>query len=342
MLWKYIIKPILFSINPEAAHHLTFGLLNFAFRIPGVKSLFYRIFQSKYNHPIILFGLKFKNPVGLAAGLDKDGKYIIPLASLGFSHIEIGTVTPKPQPGNDKPRLFRILQDQALINRMGFNNEGAEAMATRLQKLDKPKDLILGINIGKNKTTSLEDAWKDYVACFELLHPYADYFTINISSPNTPGLRGLQDKEPLLILLNAVQTINKKLIHPKPILLKIAPDLEDLQLKEIKQIAIETGMSAVIMGNTTLDRTNLKTNASIINQIGAGGLSGAPLRNKSNHALAELKKEMGTIPLIGVGGILHEADAKEKIKLGADLIQVYTGFIYRGPGFVKSILETLN
>ena len=341
MIWKYIFRPFLFLFDPETAHHITLDGLKMICKIPGVKSiikLFYS-FQNKIGI-IELFGLKFKNPVGLAAGLDKDGKYIEELALFGFSHIEIGTVTPKPQGGNPKPRLFRLLNDQALINRMGFNNEGVVAMVECLKKLNKPADLILGINIGKNKDTPLENAADDYLKCFEALHLYADYFTINISSPNTPGLRGLQEREPLINLLSQMGTANK-LIN-KPILVKIAPDLDDDQLLEIKEIILAQGMNGIIMGNTTLDRSTLKTGDAILNTIGAGGLSGVPLQHKSNDRLVALTQMPGRIPLIGVGGIMCEESAKDKLTQGAGLIQVYTGFIYNGPGLIKRICKSLQ
>ncbi|MBK6814373.1 MAG: quinone-dependent dihydroorotate dehydrogenase [Saprospiraceae bacterium] len=337
-MWQYIIKPLLFLLNPERAHHLTLGLFKIMCRIPGVSAIIKSIFNPNYKgDPIQLFGLTFHHPVGLAAGLDKDGQYIKELALLGFSHIEIGTVTPRPQDGNPRPRLFRLPKDQALINRMGFNNEGAAAMAQRLKALPKIPKLILGINIGKNKDTPLELAHEDYLSCFETLYPYADYFTINISSPNTPGLRGLQEKEPLIKLLSAIRVANSKKAIPRPVLVKIAPDLDDLQLAEIKNIIIEQCMDGLIMGNTTLDRSNLNTSSAILDQIGPGGLSGLPVFEKSNNRLSALSALPGAIPLVGVGGILDSKSAQEKLSRGASLVQVYTGFIFTGPGIVKKI-----
>ncbi len=342
-MWTYIIRPILFLFPPESAHHLTLNTFKGLCYIPGVKNLIRRLYASSKDtrDPIHLFGLQFKHPVGLAAGLDKDGKYIEALALLGFSHIEIGTVTPRPQAGNPLPRMFRLPLDKALINRMGFNNAGAIAMAARLKNLKKPQDLILGINIGKNKNTSNEQAWEDYLFCYEQLYPYADYFTINISSPNTPGLRGLQDKEPLIFLLSKIQALNQSKPKYKPILLKIAPDLDDQQVAEIKSIVINLHIDGLIMGNTTLDRTSLATTSHELDLMGAGGLSGAPLMAKSTQKLRYLKSLPGSIPLIGIGGILDATSANEKLDAGADLIQVYTGFIYTGPGLVKQICKRL-
>lgn len=343
MIWKYLIRPVLFLFSPEVAHHITLYGLKLICKIPGVSWIIRTLYSKQHNdHPVRIAGLNFKNPVGLAAGLDKDGKYINELALFGFSHIEIGTVTPRPQPGNPKPRLFRLPKDHALINRMGFNNEGAEAMAGRLRKFTKPQDLVLGINIGKNKDTPLAQASDDYLKCFEVLFPFADYFTINISSPNTPGLRGLQDRAPLLELLFKINESNKLNGPRKPIFVKIAPDLDDEQLQEIKQIALDQQMDGLIMGNTTLDRSGLITDPETLNKIGAGGLSGAPLETKSLDRIRQLITLPGQISLIGIGGIMDEAAAINKLKAGADLIQVYTGFIYSGPGLVKRIVESLG
>lgn len=342
MIWKYLIRPVLFLFSPEVAHHITLDGLKLICKIPGVSWMIRTFYSIPSNdQPVRVARLNFKNPVGLAAGLDKDGKYINELSLFGFSHIEIGTVTPRPQPGNPEPRLFRLPKDSALINRMGFNNEGAEAMASRLSKFAKPKDLVLGINIGKNKDTPLEQASDDYLKCFEILYPFADYFTINISSPNTPGLRGLQEKAPLIELLSKINGMNKSKNPGKPILIKIAPDLDDVQLQEIKQIAIDQQMDGLIMGNTTLDRTGLKTDHETLNKIGAGGLSGAPLEDKSLERLKQLIKLPGQISLIGIGGIMDEPAAINKLKAGACLIQIYTGFIYSGPGLVKRIVKSL-
>lgn len=341
-MWKYLIRPVLFLLDAETAHHLTLRLFKWVCLIPGFKGLIKALYAIPEQQPVEGFGLRFKNPVGLAAGLDKDGKYITELALLGFSHIEIGTVTPRPQPGNPRPRLFRLPKDRALINRMGFNNEGADALARRLKAWTKVENVVLGINIGKNKDTPLEQATGDYLACFEKLHPYADYFTVNISSPNTPGLRGLQDKGPLNELLAALVKANKNLAQPKPILVKLAPDLDDVQLAEAKEIILNQGISGIIMGNTTLDRSGLKTEKDRIEKIGAGGLSGLPLLNKSNERLGELIKLPGSLPVIGAGGIMDGVGGRSKLRAGAVLIQVYSGFIYEGPGLVRKICAALN
>ena len=341
-MWKVLIRPVLFLLDAETAHHFTLGLFKWICRIPGCRRLIKVLFALPEQQAVEVFGLKFKNPVGLAAGLDKDGKYLHELYLLGFSHIEIGTVTPRPQTGNPRPRLFRLPKDQALINRMGFNNLGADAMAQRLRSRNKPPDLILGINIGKNKDTPLEQATADYLACFEKLHPYADYFTVNISSPNTPGLRGLQDKAPLNELLGAIMKANKNLAQPKPVLVKLAPDLDDAQLAEAKEIILSHGIDGIIMGNTTLDRSGLRTEPERIEKIGAGGLSGLPLLKKSNQRLSALIRLPGKIPVIGVGGIMNGTDGRSKLREGAVLVQVYSGFIYEGPGLVRQICAALN
>jgi len=341
-MWRIVIRPILFLLNAETAHFVTFKLLKIICLIPGVPELIRKIYSVKIKDKVNVAGLEFKNRIGLAAGLDKNGEYINELALFGFSHIEIGTITARPQPGNPKPRLFRLAKDSALINRMGFNNDGADKIANRLHSLSKPTDLILGINIGKNKDTTLDKAWEDYLYCFETLYPYADYFTINVSSPNTPGLRGLQEKQPLLELLKKVNDANKAKIKAKPIFLKIAPDLNDGALEEIKHLAIVSNLDAIIMGNTTVIRDDLKTNASILEAIGNGGLSGKPLTRKASAKIEILKKTEGKIPLVGVGGIMNEYDAKQRIELGADLIQIYTGFIYQGPGIIKKIVKLIG
>lgn len=341
-MWKLIIRPILFLFPPETAHSITFGLLKLICSVPGVPSLIKKLFPNTTQDRIILCGLEFKNRLGLAAGLDKNGDYVNELSLFGFSHIEIGTVTPKPQAGNDRPRLFRLPKDSALINRMGFNNDGADVISIRLSKLVKPEDLILGINIGKNKDTPLDKAWEDYLYCFEKLYPYADYFTINVSSPNTPGLRGLQEKEPLLQLIVKLHEANERKIISKPIFLKIAPDLGAEELKEIKNLAIENNVDAIIMGNTTVTRDQLNTESGMLMRIGQGGLSGLPLTQKSTEKLVILKNAEGKIPLIGVGGIMNGGDAKLRILHGADLIQIYTGFIYYGPGLIKNILKDIH
>ncbi len=326
-------------MDPEKAHHLTFKLIKSPFT-----ALFLRFL---YKHDISglerkVFGLKFKSPVGLAAGLDKDAIAFNQLGDLGFGFIEIGTVTPLAQTGNDKPRLFRLIEDHALINRMGFNNHGAAAAAVRLQKRKDPSVLIGG-NIGKNKVTPNELATDDYVKCFHALFDVVDYFVVNVSSPNTPGLRELQDKEPLKKLLDTLMAENKKAIQQKPILLKIAPDLSDSQLDDIIWIVKSSGIAGVIATNTTLSREGLKTRKSAIDAIGAGGLSGLPLTKRSTEVIRYLKQNSdNAFPIIGVGGIHSAKDAMEKLDAGADLIQLYTGFIYEGPSLIKQIHQALK
>ncbi len=333
-----ILKPLLFKMEPEKAHAFTIKLLRFALSIPGSQSIF-RWLYSKQDQRLEreLFGLKFKNPVGLAAGFDKDGRYYKDMAHLGFGFIEIGTVTPQPQIGNEQPRLFRLPEDGALINRMGFNNEGVVAMAERL-KSGKPEGVIIGGNIGKNKVTPNEQATADYIMCFNALFPYVDYFVVNVSSPNTPGLRELQEKKPLTKLLGTLQVININTLRPKPILLKIAPDLTDEQLDDIVAIVKETNIAGLIASNTTIDRSGLQTDATTVDAIGNGGLSGRPLRKRSTEVIRYLAKQTnGNVPIIAVGGISSAADAVEKLQAGASLVQVYTGLIYEGPGLVKRI-----
>lgn len=337
MLYKSLLKPIFFKQDPEKIHYKVFSLLKTGLAIPFMKSIVKGLYVN--SDPIIekqLFGLNFKSPVGLAAGFDKDAKLIDELACLGFGFIEVGTVTPKPQEGNPKPRLFRLPDDQALINRMGFNNEGVEAMIRRLK--NRKSKIIVGGNIGKNKITPNEKAVEDYLINYKALKEYVDYFVVNVSSPNTPNLRELQEKEPLKKLLNSLQVENKKEVKPKPILLKIAPDLTNSQLDDIVEIVIETKIDGLIATNTTIDRSTLKTNTDKVNEIGAGGLSGKPLKNRSTEVLKYLKKKSnGAFPIVSVGGIFTAEDAIEKIEAGADLIQVYTGFIYEGPAMIKKI-----
>ena len=337
-----ILKFFLFKINPESAHHLTFNLLHFLFRIPLVPAIFKWSYQ--YKHPRLekkLLGLTFKNPVGLAAGFDKDAKHIELLDALGFGFIEIGTLTPKPQSGNDKPRLFRLPQDEALINRMGFNNEGVDAAVERIKKI-KNKQIIIGGNIGKNKVTPNEDAINDYIYCFEKLYNYVNYFVVNVSSPNTPGLRSLQEKEPLLNILSTLQAKNVEGKNPKPILLKIAPDLTEEQLNDIVEIVVVSKIAGVIATNTTIAREPLSTDKDYVESIGAGGLSGKPVREKSTEVIRYIsKKSKGQFAIIGVGGIHSAADAQEKILAGADLVQLYTGFIYEGPSLISKINKSL-
>ena len=339
MYW--LIKKILFLFPPEKAHHIAMGGLNIIRSLPGGKSILKKYFCFAY--PMLkkeVFGITFPNPVGLAAGFDKDAKWIDSLECLGFGFMEIGTVTPLPQPGNEKPRLFRLPKDRALINRMGFNNEGAEAAALRIKK--SHAQLIIGGNIGKNKITPNENAAEDYEKCFHALYDVVDYFVINVSSPNTPGLRSLQEKGPLQRLILRLQNLNKQKPVPRPILLKIAPDLNEGQLNDIISIVLETGLSGIVATNTTIGREGLRTPSDRVQAMGAGGLSGKPLQKKSTEIIRYLyQKTNGLVPIIASGGIFNAADAKEKLDAGAALVQVYTGFIYEGPGIAKKICKRL-
>ncbi|HIP26880.1 MAG TPA: quinone-dependent dihydroorotate dehydrogenase, partial [Flavobacteriaceae bacterium] len=325
-----------FLFDPEKVHHFTFSMLKFAFKIPFIKGIVTRYYSvNKSSLETELFGLKFKNPVGLAAGFDKNAVLIDELAAFGFGFIEIGTVTPKPQIGNPKKRLFRLKKDKAIINRMGFNNDGVDAIVERLKKVKS--DIIIGGNIGKNKTTPNENAVNDYVICFNKLFDYVHYFVVNVSSPNTPNLRALQDKEPLSKLLNTLQEINKAKEKPKPILLKIAPDLTNEQLLDIVDIVKDTKIDGVIAANTTIERNNLVSSK---NTIENGGLSGKPVRKRATKIVEFLSnKSNNSMQIIGVGGIFTSIDAKEKLNNGAKLIQVFTGFIYQGPSMIKKILK---
>ena len=335
-MYKVFVRPILFLFDPEKVHYFTFSLIRNLSKIPGVKALFRGMYQ--VNDPSLereLFGLKFKNPVGLAAGFDKDAKLYNELSNLGFGFIEIGTITPKPQPGNPKKRLFRLKSDSAIINRMGFNNGGVEAAVERLKKNN---NVLIGGNIGKNKVTPNESATEDYKLCFEALFDYVDYFVVNVSSPNTPNLRALQDKKPLTDLLKALQVLNFSKENQKPILLKIAPDLTDEQLMDIIEIVKTTKIDGVIATNTTISRDGLTSE----NKKEAGGLSGKPLTHRSTEVIRFLsEKSNKAFPIIGVGGIHSTEDALAKFNAGADLVQLYTGFVYEGPKLVKSINKAL-
>jgi dihydroorotate dehydrogenase len=323
-------------MSAETAHYFTLnalkGILHIPFAGRFIRSLFF------VNNPVQFLGITFPNRVGLAAGFDKNAKYLNEFKALGFGSVEIGTVTPLGQPGNDKPRLFRLLKDKAIINRMGFNNDGADAVAERLK--NRPKGIIVGGNIGKNKITPNEDAQLDYEICFDKLYDYVDYFVVNVSSPNTPGLRALQDKEPLMKILSSL--VNKRKLQSvhKPILLKIAPDLTESQLDDVVDIVKESGIEGIVATNTTISRENLLTDKAAVEAIGAGGLSGQILHTHSTEVLAYInQKSGGTIPLIGVGGIHSVETAKAKLNAGATLVQLYTGFIYEGPGLVKGIAK---
>ncbi len=337
-MYKYFLRPILFQFDPEKVHHFTFSLVRFLCRIPGLSAIFRSVYAVK--HPALkreLFGLTFENPVGLAAGFDKDAKLFNELANFGFGFIEIGTLTPKPQAGNPKQRLFRLKADQAIINRMGFNNGGVEEAVERLKK---NKDVMIGGNIGKNKVTPNDEAVKDYILCFNALFDHVDYFVVNVSSPNTPGLRELQDKEPLTKLLMTLKGENAKRSKQKPILLKIAPDLTDEQLLDIITIVKDSAIDGVIATNTTIDRSGLNSPENLAKEM--GGLSGKPVTNRSTEVIRFLAQNSNkAFPIIGVGGIHSADDAIEKLEAGADLVQLYTGFIYEGPALIKNINKRL-
>lgn len=338
-----LIRNLLFLLPPETAHTLSMGGLDALVKIPGMAQLIQKHFG--YQNSSLakeVAGISFPNPVGLGAGFDKNATHLDALEALGFGFVEIGTVTPKPQAGNPKPRLFRLPTDKALINRMGFNNEGVEIVATRLKKRKAAGNstLIIGGNIGKNKVTENDDAWKDYCINFKGLEEVVDYFVINVSSPNTPGLRALQDKDALRKIISELQNINQNNI---PIFLKIAPDLELSALDDIIALIDEVKLEGIVSSNTTLDRTKLNhANQTLADQIGAGGLSGLPLFSKSNEVLSYLHKGIGgKIPIIASGGIFSAEDALEKINRGASLVQIWTGFIYQGPSLIKEISQAI-
>jgi dihydroorotate dehydrogenase len=338
-----LFRKILFLFPAETAHHLTFNMLKWVCFIPGIKSLIHvSCNPTKPEDAVDLFGLQFPNRVGLAAGLDKNAVLFEELAAFGFGFIEIGTITPRPQTGNPQPRLFRLLSDSAIINRMGFNNDGMEIAYQRLAKR-KNKSLVIGGNIGKNKDTPNEHAWDDYRLCFEKLYPVVDYFVVNVSSPNTPGLRELQEKEPLTKLLTQLQALNQSKEKPKPVLLKIAPDLTHEQLDDIIEIVLKTSLSGVIATNTTISRAGLQADQQLLESIGAGGLSGKPLRQNSTDVIRYIVQHAkGKIPVIGVGGIMSAEDAIEKLEAGASLVQIYTGFVYEGPPLISSIIKAIR
>ncbi len=358
-----LLRNILFWFDAEQVHYFSMNFLKLVCKISFIK----KIISKKYtppDSPVNVFGLQFKNPVGLAAGFDKNAKYLTELEALGFGFIEIGTVTPLPQKGNDKPRLFRLPKDKALINRMGFNNDGVNIVAKRLkERKEKNKQLaignkklnrnnpqltthnsqlIIGGNIGKNKLTPNEDAWKDYEICFMELFDLVDYFVVNVSSPNTPGLRELQQKDSLRKILSYLQNINRRQEIPKPILLKISPDLTEIEINDIIELAVEIKLDGLVVSNTTTGREQLVTNLEQIQNFGAGGLSGLPLQKKSTELINYISERTNNrIPIIASGGIFA-GDAKEKINAGAALIQVWTGFIYEGPAIVKNISKALS
>ena len=342
-MYLYIIRPLLFLLDPEKSHRFIVRLLIFIVKRKILKRILEFLFKRKIRTlPRRIVNIDFPNPVGIAAGFDKNGEMIEALDMLGFGFIEIGTITPQPQTGNPFPRLFRLKEDYALINRMGFNNEGMLSITRRLKK--RKKGAILGANIGKNKTTPNTSAINDYLQCFECLFEYVDYFTINVSSPNTPNLRELQRKKPIRKILLALQERNQKYPQSKPIFLKIAPDIGYSELDEILQVAIETHIQGIIATNTTIERnSSLKSNKSFLNHIGRGGLSGKPLSKRSTNIIRYIhQKSRGKLTIIGVGGIFSAEDAIEKIKAGASLVQIYTGFIYKGPKLIYEINQGLQ
>jgi dihydroorotate dehydrogenase len=356
-----LLRNFLFLFPPEWVHYFSMNCLKLLCRI-GLKKLIIALFRPAPipNSDWRMVGLKFKNPVGLGAGFDKNARYLSELEALGFGFVEIGTVTPLPQAGNDKPRLFRLKEDQALINRMGFNNDGVKVVTERLRRWSivnrqseetrhpgrsegTHSQLIIGGNIGKNKVTPNEDAWKDYEICFKELHPYVDYFVVNVSSPNTPGLRELQEKESLRKILMHLQMINNGKARSKPILLKIAPDLTQEQIDDVIDLAMEIKLDGLVATNTTINRENLVADKEKVQKIGAGGVSGTPLKQRSTEIVKYIsRKTNGEIPVIASGGIFTGQDAKEKLEAGAALVQVWTGFIYEGPGIVKNICKEIG
>jgi dihydroorotate dehydrogenase len=364
-----LLRSFLFLFDPEGVHYLSMNGLRIICKIPGGKKLLAAFFVPKGNFQFSIFNIQFPNKVGLGAGFDKNAQYLNELEALGFGFVEIGTVTPTPQAGNDKPRLFRLPKDKALINRMGFNNEGVEAVVKNLKAWRQKKStignqqskIIIGGNIGKNKLTPNEDAWKDYEICFTALYDYVDYFVVNVSSPNTPGLRELQEKAALSKILKNLQLLNAKLLNTKPlnanplnhkpILLKIAPDLTDEQLDDVIDLALEIKLDGLVATNTTISRVSLQTSNIQLQTIGAGGLSGLPVKERSTEVIKYIHQKINAlagnidgspqIPIIASGGIFTAGDAIEKINAGASLLQVWTGFIYEGPGIVKNICKAL-
>lgn len=319
-----LAKPFLFLLPPETAHNLAFAAL----RLP-----LFRAFPKPVHEPVELFGLTFRNKIGVAAGLDKNGTYLESLASMGFGHVEVGTVTPKPQSGNPRPRVFRLKEDKALINRMGFPSRGADAVAKQLT--NRPADVVIGVNIGVNKDTRLERAQDDYVTCYEKLYNGADYFTVNVSSPNTPGLRELQQREHLGRVLGTIQEANQARSRAKPILLKVSPDLTSDAIEQVIEVAQSNQLAGFVATNTTIARKGLKTAGQMIERIGAGGLSGPPLRSTSLHVVRQLARS--GLPVVACGGICSQNDAQEFYDAGARLVQLYTGLIYNGPEIVRDV-----
>ena len=331
------LKPLIFRFSPEVAHEWTMRLLTLACAIPGVAWILRRHYTvTDKRLEVSIAGLTFPNPVGLAAGFDKDARWLKEMRTLGFGFVEIGTVTPIPQKGNPRPRLFRLPADRGVINRMGFNNGGMVQAAAKLRR--RPQGLLVGGNIGKNKTTPNASADLDYLKSFQSLHAHVDYFVVNVSSPNTPGLRELQSKEPLTQLLQLLMNENATMPTSRPIFLKIAPDLSDSELDDIIDLVQETGIAGVIATNTTISREGLQMDEARVQEMGPGGLSGAPVRERSTEVIRYLHtKSGGSFPIIGVGGICSGVDAQEKLDAGASLVQVYSGLIFEGPGLIRRI-----
>jgi dihydroorotate dehydrogenase len=338
-----LLRKILFWFDAESVHYFSMNVLSFFCKFSFIRNYLKKKFTPHNINPKEIFGISFSNPVGLAAGFDKNAKYLNELEALGFGFIEIGTVTPVAKSGNPQPRLFRLPKDRALINRMGFNNDGVKAVAERIRSYklkNQNSKLIIGGNIGKNKTTPNENAWKDYEICFSELYDAVDYFVVNVSSPNTPGLRDLQQKDSLRKILTHLQQINKSKTIQKPLLLKISPDLNQHDLNDIIDLAMEIHLHGLVAANTTITRNHLSTPERTVSKIGAGGLSGKPLAKESTRITNYIHKQTsGSIPIISTGGIFTPSDAKEKFENGASLIQVWTGFIYEGPAIVKKILS---
>ncbi|GAB3350822.1 quinone-dependent dihydroorotate dehydrogenase [Arachidicoccus ginsenosidivorans] len=343
-----ILRKAFFKMAPEKAHYFAMNRLKNICGLPGGRALVSAL--CAHQDPKLktsVFGIDFRNPIGLGAGFDKNALYLRELEALGFGSVEIGTVTPKGQPGNPQPRLFRLPADQALINRMGFNNDGAPAVRERLENWREKHDLkngfIIGGNIGKNKITENEDAWKDYLSCFKTLFEAVDYFTVNVSSPNTPGLRALQEKDSLRRIFTEIQTVNQGKNTPKPVLLKIAPDLNEHQLADILQLATEINLSGIVATNTTISRAGLKTPEATVTSMGAGGLSGRPVKARATEVMEFLIQGLpASTPVIASGGIFTPSDAQSRLKAGARLVQVWTGFIYEGPAIAGKICKQLG
>lgn len=345
-----LLRKLLFNFDAEKVHYFSMNALSFIFKIPFGKTIIKKCFSPAKNHPVAAFNLNFKNPLGLAAGFDKNARYLRELESLGFGFVEIGTVTPLPQEGNEKPRLFRLPKDKAIINRMGFNNDGVKAIKDRLIAYNAKRKntsessgkFIIGGNIGKNKVTPNEDAWKDYEICFNELHDVVDYFVVNVSSPNTPGLRDLQQKDSLRKILTHLQELNRGKKIQRPLLLKISPDLAIEELEDIIDLAMEIKLDGLVSTNTTINRGELTSSKEMIEKIGSGGVSGLPLNKVSENICAFIhSKTKGEIPIISSGGIFTPKDAKNRLKNGASLVQIWTSFIYEGPGIVKKICREL-